>query len=136
MVSYLALFLFGALASSAPTTTKTDITGRQETETCTQASLKRTEWEVKGFKYHSSIIYTVPSHRVASGTVNFTLTNLALPFTMGCSAVSDQMSDFFYGNLWYQCSGPSGNSAQFQFDKSSGRVDIQQRWQCTDELYW
>jgi len=87
-------------------------------------------WSINGFHYRSSVIYSFPSHRIASGTVDFNLTNPALPHALACSAYSTQMMDFFYGNMWFQCTGPDDTEASFQFDKSSGRVDLQQKWSC------
>ncbi|KAK0657021.1 hypothetical protein B0T16DRAFT_385633 [Cercophora newfieldiana] len=126
MAQYLFLLLFGTLAASVPTPTTS------EPESCASASMSHATWEVKGFNYRSSVIYTFPSHRIANGYVDFNLTNLALPSTMTCSASSVQVMDFFYGNQWFKCLDPAGNDAEFQFDKASGRVDIQQKWECTD----
>jgi hypothetical protein len=132
MASYFALLLFGALASAAPTTTTSQIASRETTETCEKISFNQFSWAVKGFNYHSSVIYSFPSHRIANGYVDFNITNLALSHTLACSARSTQMSDFFYGNQWYKCTDSAGNDAEFQFDKSSGRLDVQQKWTCTD----
>ncbi|KAK4454527.1 hypothetical protein QBC34DRAFT_391941 [Podospora aff. communis PSN243] len=128
MARYLALLLFGALAAAAPTLPR-------QTLSCKDASMANSSWTVGGFHYSSSVTYSTPSHRIANGWVNFNLTNYALPLaTMSCSATSSQMSDFFYGNQWYQCADSSGNDAEFQFDKSSKRLDLQQRWACVDDV--
>jgi hypothetical protein len=128
MIQHLTLLVFGAMAAAAP------IVPRQA-QSCKDASFSNPSWTVGGFRYSSSVTYSTPSHRIANGFVNFNLTNNALPHaTMSCSATSSQMSDFFYGNQWYQCADSSGNDAEFQFDRSSGRLDIQQKWACLNDV--
>lgn len=101
--------------------------------------MKALSWVIKGFTYNSSVIFTTPSHRNADAYVEFGLSNSALPFVPSCWAGSTQMMDFFYGNQWFNCLLPptdsasaAGSEAVFQFDKSSGRVDVKQKWVCPD----
>ncbi|KAK0632728.1 hypothetical protein B0T14DRAFT_560393 [Immersiella caudata] len=127
MAQYLAFLVLGALAGAAPAAAPS------QTESCKDASFLHASWAVKGFRYHSLITYSTPSHPIATGFVDFNLTNVALPYTLSCSATSSQMSDFFYGNQWYLCTDSLGNDAEFQFDKSSGRLDLQQKWACAND---
>lgn len=69
------------------------------------------------------------------GYVNFNLTNPALEYKASCSATSNQLSDFFYGNFPYTCTSPNGTSAEttFDFSRPSGELNINQTWSCSDQ---
>ena len=98
--------------------------------------MKALEWVAVNLHFHSSITFSTPAHQIPGICVSFNLSNSALPYAMSCAASSTQLSDFFYGNQWFSCSAPdstpSAYEASFQFDKAGGRLDIKQRWLCTD----
>ncbi|KAJ9144401.1 hypothetical protein NKR19_g6445 [Coniochaeta hoffmannii] len=104
---------------------------------CTEASFGKFSWTVDNFDYHASYIFTTPAHQNSYGFLNFTLSNPALPSAAICSASSSQLSDFFYGNIWYTCnipdSGHEGTATAFAFNRASGQLDFNQTWSCSDE---
>lgn len=112
------------------------ITARQEDQTCVDISTKMTLWEVKQFDYHSSVVFSTPAHQNSWGYVNFTLENPAVDYRPICSAASNQLSDFFYGTVIYDCQIPDaeeGAEATFTFSRPSGVLQINQTWICDDE---
>jgi len=97
---------------------------------------KNPEWIVRDFDYHASYIFTTPAHQNSWGYINFNLTNTAVDYTIPCSASSSQLSDFFYGSMWYSCLTPEGGSpTYFQYDRPTGRIDLNQTWICPDMEY-
>lgn len=104
---------------------------------CTDTSMNDFSWTVEDFDYHASYIFTTPAHQNSWGYVNFNLSNPAIPYRAACSATSNQLSDFFYGNLWYNCTVPDGSEdggdAQFEFSRASGQLDVNQTWYCDDK---
>ena len=93
-------------------------------------------WTVEQFDFHASYIFSTPAHQNSWGYASFNLTNPALPYQAACSASSNQLNDFFYGNMWYNCSLPAeanGNGpAAFQYSRPSGKLDVNQTWECND----
>ncbi|KAB5550811.1 hypothetical protein GE09DRAFT_965359 [Coniochaeta sp. 2T2.1] len=104
---------------------------------CTDASFSNFSWTVQDFDYHASYIFTTPAHQNSWGYANFNLSNPALPYQASCTASSSQLNDFFYGNLWYECSipdgSPAGTGATFAFNRASGQLDFNQTWRCSDQ---
>ncbi|KAK3694410.1 hypothetical protein B0T22DRAFT_356934, partial [Podospora appendiculata] len=106
---------------------------------CSDASFHALAWRAMDFYFHSYNTYSTPSHQVFGGWVVFNLSNTALPFEMGCSATSVQPQDFFYSDEWYRCQGPTdtktANAALFSFDRSAGRLSVNQSWVCEDDQW-
>ncbi|KAM0252842.1 hypothetical protein ACHAQJ_007528 [Trichoderma viride] len=102
---------------------------------CTASSTKVSQWTVDDFDFHASYTFSTPAHQNSWGYVNFTLTNPALGYTPICSAASDQLSDFFYGNFVYNCQVPSNitDKATFTFSRPDNSLLINQTWNCADE---
>ncbi|KAI0180597.1 hypothetical protein GGR52DRAFT_531973 [Hypoxylon sp. FL1284] len=102
---------------------------------CQETSLGDFEWTVESFDYHASYIFTTPAHQNSWGYVNFDLANPALDYKATCSATSNQLSDFFYGTMPYNCTVPDGSSAvtTFDFSRPSGVLNVNQTWGCTDK---
>ncbi len=102
---------------------------------CTASSFNDFAWTVSDFSYNTSVLFTTPAHQIDSGTVHFTLANPALPYTASCSAYSSQLTDFFYGNIVYNCSAPadSGTTTYFTFNSSPHTLAINQSWVCSDQ---
>jgi hypothetical protein len=102
---------------------------------CTASSTKVSQWTVDDFDFHASYTFSTPAHQNSWGYVNFTLTNPALDYTPICSAASDQLSDFFYGNFVYNCELPSNitDKATFTFSRPGDSLQINQTWSCADE---
>jgi hypothetical protein len=119
------------LAAAAPY----GVSQRDSNPGCTSTSFGDFSWTIKSFTYHASYIFTTPAHQVPSGTVSFNLTNPAILGEVTCSAYSDQLTDFFYGNFNYNCNVPSGSSAKtsFAFNRPTGRLDLNQTWTCSDD---
>ncbi|KAM4062048.1 alternaria alternata allergen 1 domain-containing protein [Hirsutella rhossiliensis] len=105
-------------------------------QTCTSDSVAVSEWSVSDFEYHASYVFTTPAHQNSAGTVNFSLTNAAVPYTAQCFAASTQLQDFFYGNVPYKCTLPAANSADevtFTFNRASGELKLEHSWNCASE---
>ncbi|KAI1085450.1 hypothetical protein F5B20DRAFT_518413 [Whalleya microplaca] len=102
---------------------------------CFDASFGNFSWSVENFDYHASYIFTTPAHQNSWGYVNFNLTNPALEYQAVCSASSNQLSDFFYGTMAYNCTEPDGTSAEtkFDFSRPSGVLNVNQTWDCSDK---
>lgn len=109
-------------------------------ETCKDASLQVDSWVVEDFDYHASYLFTNPAHQNSWGYVNFTLANPVLDYRPICSASSNQLSDFFYGTVNYECQlpegveVPEGNLATFNFSSPSKVLNINQTWECEDPM--
>ncbi|KAI1201172.1 hypothetical protein F5X97DRAFT_46392 [Nemania serpens] len=119
------------LAAAAPHKT----TPRSGTQGCTSKSFGDFSWLIENFTYHASYIFSTPAHQIASGSVEFNLTNPAIPEKVTCTAYSTQLTDFFYGNFNYNCVAPTGSTTRtsFAFSRPSGQLDINQTWTCHDQ---
>lgn len=107
---------------------------RDDNPGCQAASFGGFNWTIESFDYHASYIFTTPAHQNSWGYVNFNVTNPALLYKGECSASSNQLSDFFYGTMNYQCKFPEGaqSSGSFAFSRPSGKLDLNQTWTCSD----
>ncbi|KAK5658927.1 hypothetical protein OQA88_1743 [Cercophora sp. LCS_1] len=119
--------LLATLASAAPTA------AGDGPKTCKQITLSAMNWIAMGFHYRSQVIFSTPSHQIDAGNVEFTLTNTAIDYVMQCAAASSQPIDFFYGDQWFDCTGPAGSKAAFQYDKAGGKLSVKQDWSCQDD---
>ncbi|KFG78811.1 hypothetical protein MANI_007455 [Metarhizium anisopliae] len=129
MFNILTSLLLAGTALAAPST----LDLRAE-ETCTDKSIKTTQWTVGDFDFHASYIFTTPAHQNSWGYVNFTLENPNVAFKPQCSAASNQLNDFFYGNLVYKCVQPeSGDPATFSFSWPEKELKVNQTWACPEE---
>jgi hypothetical protein len=112
---------------------------------CTSTSSSSFAWTVKNFTYHASYIFSTPAHQNSWGYVDFNLTNPALaasssPYAnVKCSATSNQLSDFFYGNFPYNCTDAYGKPVNstgpysvFEFSRPNNKLDFNQTWICDD----
>ncbi len=94
-------------------------------------------WTVTGFNFSGSYIYSTPAHEDTEGLVSFGLANPALAYAGACTAHSTQPNDFFYGTVAYSCTFPqpggAHTTAEFQFDRPSGLLNITQSWACSDK---
>lgn len=109
---------------------------RSDSTSCTQATIYGFDWTIEGFDYQASYVFSNPAHEIASGVVKFNLSNPALPYLASCTAMSTQLEDFFYGNEWYSCTLPSGETngaAVFEFNYAAGSVSVNQTWECPGE---
>lgn len=149
---YTSLATLLLLATSAALSAPTSLLARQQDattqadgadpSTCLERSQDMTKWTVEQFDFHSSYIFTTPSHQNSWGYVNFTLSNPALDYKPTCSAQSNQLSDFFYGTVLYECTMPeealsrrsvSQEAAAFTFSRPSGELEVAQSWYCPEE---
>ena len=105
---------------------------------CTNTSFHDFKWTVENFDFHASYIFTTPAHQNSWGYVNFTLFNPAIQSSTQCTAASDQLSDFFYGTVPYECTSaggvtpPAGMSAKFDFTRPTNQLRFNQTWTCND----
>jgi len=108
---------------------------RQEEPTCSQESFKVPEWTLTGFDYHASYTFTTPAHQNSWGYISFNVSNPVLDYEVACSAASNQLSDFFYGDQVYNCSPPEGQSATTSFTWSypERALTLNQSWTCNDD---
>ncbi|KAI0544325.1 hypothetical protein F4679DRAFT_565490 [Xylaria curta] len=102
---------------------------------CTSLSFGNFSWTVEAFTYTAGYEFTTPSHQVSSGSVQFNLTNPASAEKVTCSADSTSLTEFFYGNINYNCQAVAGSATKtsFSFDRPSGELNINQTWKCDDE---
>lgn len=105
--------------------------------TCTSTSARENSWTLHNLEYHASYTFSTPSHQIPSGHVNFTLTNPALDYAAHCEAYSSRLTDFFYGELTYDCAIPAdakdrGDMASFTYSEPQGRVTLNQTWVCPE----
>ncbi|KAI0194245.1 hypothetical protein F4808DRAFT_474879 [Astrocystis sublimbata] len=100
---------------------------------CVSASFGNFSWILQDFTYSSSDVFTTPSHEVASGSVEFNLTNPAIPETVHCNASSTVPTAFFDGNVVYTCKAParSATKTKFTFDAGNNELNINQTWTCS-----
>ncbi len=114
---------------------------------CSQASFHNLSWSVTNLTFHSSIIFSTPAHQIDGATVTFNLTNTATgsDFRMKCDGRSEQLQQFFFGDIWYRCDIINANSsteaasksfdreaAQFRFSRPTGELVLNQAWTCRD----
>lgn len=125
--------LVGLLASAAAVSAA-PAAPRDANPGCTAASLGNFDWSIGEFVYNKSITFSTPAHQIASGVVQFNLTNPALAYPAVCEAYSTQLSDFFYGNIIYNCTseGPE-TTTTFAFNAPAGTLDVNQTWTCSDK---
>ena len=107
-------------------------------------------WRISGLTFTSSVTFSTPAHQIDDGEVSFNLTSSATgrDAVLQCGAHSSQISQFFYGDMWYACAA-SGSSAfaagalagalnttaaRFRFDRPAGVVTLNQAWSCQDQL--
>ncbi|KAI9163886.1 hypothetical protein HJFPF1_05516 [Paramyrothecium foliicola] len=103
-------------------------------ETCVSRSTRASKWIVENFDFHASYIFSTPSHQNSWGYVNFTLANPVLDYKPVCTAASNWLSDFYYGNTIYNCDVPvEGDVASFTYDRAGGALRINQTWNCLEE---
>ncbi|KAI0103780.1 hypothetical protein GGR51DRAFT_561436 [Nemania sp. FL0031] len=110
---------------------------RDGTASCTSTSSGDFSWTIESFTYHASYVFSTPAHQIASGQVAFNLTNPAVAETVECTAYSTWLSDFFYGNINYNCTAPAGSSTQtsFAFSRPANQLDVNQTWTCSEGEY-
>ena len=100
---------------------------------CATKSPALSSWTVTSFDFNASYTFSTPAHQIAGGYVSFTLGNAALDYKPVCSASSDQLEDFFYGNFMYQCDIPvQGDNATFTFSRPDNTLRVNQTWTCDD----
>ncbi|KND89594.1 hypothetical protein TOPH_05600 [Tolypocladium ophioglossoides CBS 100239] len=128
LANILTTLLVAGAALAAPTP------AAQGTNTCTSKSTKVKEWTVGDFDFHSSYLFTTPAHQNSWGYVNFTLVNPAVDYKVQCTAASNQLQDFYYGNLDYKCDVPvPSDKATFTFARPANELLINQTWNCAGE---
>lgn len=124
------------LLTIAPFVWGSPTASRNTSAGCSKTSFGNLKWTVEKFDFRASYIFTTPAHQNSWGYANFNLSNNALPDVLAtCSAQSDQLSDFFYGDLPYTCTidgEPGPAPARFTFSRPSGELDINQTWTCDD----
>jgi hypothetical protein len=143
LLSAFALYVASCIATSYPHHIR-DAT----CDSCLTNSLFTPSLGIHELDFHASYLFTTPAHQNSWGYVNFTLTNPANPSDATvCSAQSDQLQTFFYGNQWYTCTSPAssttGNSSnptsgpltaafRFLFSETESRLDVNQTWECAE----
>ncbi|KAH6683567.1 hypothetical protein F5X68DRAFT_22816 [Plectosphaerella plurivora] len=108
---------------------------RNTTKSCMARSPGMTEWELEDFDFHASYIFSTPSHQNSWGNVTFTAFNSVHNTRTRCSAKSNRLNDFFYGEVEYACdtNGDANlGAAKFTFNRPSGEVTMEQTWYCHD----
>ncbi|OAA33574.1 hypothetical protein AAL_01039 [Moelleriella libera RCEF 2490] len=128
-VASIALLAGAALAAPAAT-----LDTRQDAP-CTRTSSLVRQWSVKDFDYHASYVFTTPAHQNSWGYVNFTLVNAVLNLKTQCSAASNQLQDFYYGNFIYNCTQfpEEVSTATFTFSRPQNELKVNQTWICPEE---
>ncbi|KAI0182712.1 hypothetical protein EV127DRAFT_48244 [Xylaria flabelliformis] len=130
-------YFIGILATTLPLAVAIPygITPRASKTGCTSLSFGNFSWNVEAFTYTAGYLFTTPSHQVSSGSVQFNLTNPAVSEKVTCSADSTWLTEFFYGNINYNCQAAEGSTTKtsFSFNRPSGELNINQTWTCNDE---
>ncbi|SPQ21421.1 35e64df5-874b-46de-bc58-438c11884562 [Thermothielavioides terrestris] len=104
-----------------------------DTQGCTDTSFRGFAWLARSFDFHASYVFTTPAHQNSWGFVSFDLYNPADKSTAHCEASSDQLSDFFYGNMPYKCNDTGRIGAtSFDFSRPANRLRVNQTWTCDD----
>ncbi|KAH8836241.1 hypothetical protein DCS_03261 [Drechmeria coniospora] len=104
---------------------------------CYAKSKKANWWTVSNFAYSVSDTFATPTDRTSLGYINFSLTHPGINYTAECSArftdaQSGNITDFIYGNTT-SCNLPdNGDKATFKFSSSSGELEINHTWTCSD----
>ncbi|KAM5354273.1 hypothetical protein ACJ41O_000923 [Fusarium nematophilum] len=130
-MQFLTTLLLAASAMALPTITLESRTGK---DTCMARGSKVTQWTVHDFSYGATYTHSSPTKQTGQGRVSFTLENPVLNYKAKCSAKSDKLNNFFFGNTDYDCDVPlEYDSASFTFDKKSGKLAIKQSWSCVQE---
>ncbi|KAM7186216.1 hypothetical protein V8F20_011486 [Naviculisporaceae sp. PSN 640] len=109
---------------------------------CSATSFGGFQWGISSFVFNSSVVFTTPAHQNSWGFVNFDVTNPAVTAANGgngdsvavCSASSNRINDFFYGDLPYTCTSTPGDgrTTTFEFDVASGQLNLNESWVCSD----
>jgi hypothetical protein len=89
-----------------------------------------------GIKFTSTVIYSSPSHMaVATGTIDFTVENSLLSYTLSCQAYASRYPEIFYGEIPYECEAPADSlgGGTFTFSRPDGAITLNQTW--VDEEY-
>ncbi|KAH7324951.1 hypothetical protein B0I35DRAFT_476152 [Stachybotrys elegans] len=103
-------------------------------DSCVAKSSRITDWTIEDFDFHASYIFTTPSHQNSWGYVNFTLKNEVVDYVAQCSAASNWLSDFYYGQVIYSCEVPErAGQTTFTFNRPTGEVQVNQTWSCPDQ---
>jgi hypothetical protein len=109
---------------------------RNTTKSCMARSPSMTEWQLEDFDFHASYVFSTPSHQNSWGYVSFTAVNPVHDTRTKCSAQSNRLNDFFYGDVEYACETDGDRNlgvAKFTFDRPSGEVTMEQTWYCHDQ---
>lgn len=131
----------------APLTLASPFYPRQQYNETNQTCFARTsaisEWQISDLDFHASYIFSTPAHQNSWGYVNFTLYNPVLETSTRCSASSNRLNDFFYGEVSYECEEGGENASyadkedlrdtSFTFSRPSGVVTVEQSWYCRDD---
>ncbi|KAM7187332.1 hypothetical protein V8F33_011322 [Rhypophila sp. PSN 637] len=108
---------------------------------CSATSFGVFKWGISNFVFNSTVVYTTPAHQNSWGYVNFDVENPAVAAGNGrgdseavCSASSNRLNDFFYGDIPYNCtSAPSDRRATtFDFNLDSRLLRLNESWVCSD----
>ena len=108
---------------------------QNRTQSCAARSPRVSQWQLEDFDFHAEYIHSTPAHQNSWGYVSFDLVNSVLGSRANCSGSSNRLSDFFYGEIEYECEyleGHEATSSLFTFDRASGDVKIEQRWECNE----
>ncbi|KAK0742246.1 hypothetical protein B0T21DRAFT_282089 [Apiosordaria backusii] len=135
------MYLSSALSLVLPlmlTTSATPISTRQtnsDDTSCSDTSFNNFQWQASNFDFHASYIFSTPAHQNSWGYASFDLVNPADQSTAHCSAASNQLNDFFYGTVQYNCNDTlrQGGSTKFDFNRPTGELRVEQSWTCRDQ---
>jgi hypothetical protein len=108
---------------------------RQDQAGCSETSFQSFAWLARQFDFHASYIFTTPAHQNSWGYVSFDLFNPADQSATHCQAASNQLSDFFYGTMQYQCDDEAAGrigSTSFDFARPTNQLRVNQTWTCYD----
>ncbi|KAL2022386.1 hypothetical protein VTK56DRAFT_5453 [Thermocarpiscus australiensis] len=129
-------FLLTSTASpvNTPTTSRAQTNNDGSPAGCTDTSMNSFAWLARSLDYHASYVFSTPSHQNSWGYVSFDLFNPADQTTAHCEAASNQLSEFFYGNMQYKCNDTlRSGSTSFDFSKPTGQLRVNQTWVCDDK---
>ncbi|ERS98852.1 uncharacterized protein SPSK_04578 [Sporothrix schenckii 1099-18] len=118
-----------ATASAAPT-----VAARGDAPACVPPPAgTKYGWSIGEFVFNKSITFSTPAHQIDGGVVQFNLSNPSLAYPAVCAAYSSQLSEFFYGNIVYNCTTENPDTATaFTFNAPTGQLNVNQSWMCID----
>jgi hypothetical protein len=125
------VLLFAYTALAAPQAYPT----QPPAETCGRRSPQAKSLQLTNFYLHSREEFTTPSHQNSYGYLSFEVHNPILDYVIQCDTMSTTLPEFYSAGREWTCYAPPGigGSVTFSYDRSTGKLDLIQKWVCYDD---